>query len=86
MPQRQFVNMIYNLGQKVFSVRYPLVRMPPQTLNYWNEPIQARTQFEKNSVGIPAKFAKTASTTTCGQLCICGHFEHILQKRLSLLI
>ena len=32
---------------KTFSVRYPLLRMRLQTLNYWIEPIPARTQFEK---------------------------------------
>ena len=38
--------------------------MRPQTLNYWKELISARTQFEKNSVGNPARFAKTAITAT----------------------
>ena len=46
--------------QNIFEVRYPLVLMRPQTLNYWNEPIPERTQFAKNRVGIPAIFAKAA--------------------------
>ena len=32
--------------------------MRPQTLNYWNEAIPARTQFKKSTVGNLAKFAK----------------------------
>ena len=37
--------------------------MRPQTLNYWNGPIPARTQFGK-TVGNPAKFALSTKAVT----------------------
>ena len=60
----------------IFSVPYPLLRMRPQTLNYWKEPIPGRTQFEKNSVGNPAIFALKQLSRAAS-----GHFEHSVTWR-----
>ena len=43
---------------KIFSIRYPLLRMRPQTLNYWNQLIPSENTICKNRVGNPAKFGK----------------------------
>ena len=43
----KFLDILSLLGLKICSIRYPLLRMRPKTLNYWNELIPAKTQFEK---------------------------------------